>query len=294
MPTDTSDDPYAEPEAAIACYEGWSGMAVTVHDLGGALKGFLGPSRQWHASIACLAVKRATNNVPCDRWDTKSMRESIAAQPRGRVQICHAGFVEVVVPVLRAGRLELVLFAGQRSAGRGLRALRDPASTPAGSRSGLPTGSRRPREIGDEEAAIALEGLRQLGARLRAWLDETVEGASAARVPEPINRQQEILRFILSEHHRGIGLIDLANHLHLSIHRAAHVVRHACGRTFVDLLTEARLRSACAMLAHTELPVPEVASRSGFGDADHFHRVFRRRMGTTPGRFRKAPVVQQP
>lgn len=277
----TAGDPYLEPEEAIRCYESWSGMAVTVHDLAGALKAYLGPTRQVHASETCVAVKRATNNAPCIRWDTDQLRATLTVEPRGRVHVCHAGLVEMVAPVMRGGALELVLFAGQRSPAPGLRALRDPGL------GGFPIDPIRLAEIGDDEAAHALEGLRQLGSRLRVWLDETLGGLASGRMPAPTDRNQAILRFIHDEHHRGIGLADLARHLDLSVHRAAHVVKAACGRTFIALLTEARLRSACAMLTHTDLPVPEVAQRSGFGDADHFHRVFRRRMQTTPGRFRR-------
>nr|MBA3845626.1 helix-turn-helix transcriptional regulator [Planctomycetota bacterium] len=147
------------------------------------------------------------------------------------------------------------------------------------------------RPIDRDEAQQALEGLRQLGARLRQWLDEVLGARADQRLPAPSDRRQSIHGFIAGEHRRGIGLADLARHLGLSPNRAAHVVRALCGRTFVQLLTEARLRTACTLLARTDLNVGDVATRSGFGDADHFHRVFRRSLMTTPAAYRRQPPV---
>lgn len=278
------DDRYDEIEAAIGCYERWSGLAVTVHDLVGELRPYLAPTRQWHGTERCQAVKHSPHGGKCLAWDAGRVRSDLAADGNGRVQICHAGFVELVAPVRRGDRLELVLFAGQRSAAPGLRAMRDDQPPTV-----LPGVSPRPAAIDQRAATHALEGLRQLGARLRLWLDEVLGQAEPTRLPAPSDRRQAIHGFIRGEHQHGVGLADLARHLGLSAHRTAHVVRATCGRTFVDLLTEARLRTACALLIHTDLVVGDVARRSGFGDTDHFHRVFRRRLRTTPAAYRRRP-----
>jgi AraC-like DNA-binding protein len=278
------DDPYAEPEAAIACYERWSALSVAVHDLGRALAPHLGPDRQWHTGALCALMKNGAHGARCLTWDDHGLHPRVGAHPRGLVRRCHAGLVELVAPVLRRDRLELVLFAGQRSAGDDL-ALdeQDPERTP------WPSRTRLPAALGAEEATHALEGLRQLGARLARWIDEHGEAARGrADRPAHAARGLAIRAFIQHEHRHAIGLIDLASHLGLSLHRAAHVVRAECGSTFVALLTEARLRSACALLRHSRLTIAEVARECGFGDSDHFHRVFRRRRGTTPARFREA------
>jgi AraC-like DNA-binding protein len=36
----------------------------------------------------------------------------------------------------------------------------------------------------------------------------------------------------------------------------------------------------------TDLPLSEVALRSGFADVSHFSKLFRKRMGQSPGKFR--------
>ena len=283
-------DPYLEPELAISCFESWTTLTVVVHDLGGALGPYLAPNRQWHVAAWCSAVKRSEHGHKCMNFDVERIRSELPSLPRGRIQMCHAGLVEVVVPVMRQGKLELILFAGQRSASADLRPVLDTALEGAGTL----RMSLRPPAMSQAEAQLALEGLRQLGARLKAWLDDTLGSESLERLAEPKSRKHRILRFVMERHHQPIGLGDLAEVLGLSLHRTAHVVKGTFGRTFVQLLTESRLRSACALLQHTELTVPEVAKRSGFGDPDHFHRIFRRDLKTTPGRFRDQPVSEGP
>ncbi len=272
-------DPLAEPEAAIDCYEKWSGFNVVVHDISGLLGASLSLERASHTGTLCHAIK-ATQAARCVRWESEQLRPSIGADPAGRIRVCHAGLAELVVPVVHADRLALVLFAGQRLPDPDLVAERDVLHTTLAARVRLPT------VLAAAEAAHALEGLRQLACRLRLWLDEHA-GASEASIA-PGSRALAIHRFIASEHRRPLGLAHLARHLDLSLHRTAHVVRSVCGRTFVQLVTEARLRSASALLGHTDMSIADIAGKCGFGDTDHFHRVFRQTYGTTPRRYRLA------
>ena len=52
-------------------------------------------------------------------------------------------------------------------------------------------------------------------------------------------------------------------------------------------LIRLRLSHAEALLAGTDLPMTEVAERSGFDDSNYFSRVFRRNRGCSPREYRK-------
>jgi AraC-like DNA-binding protein len=58
------------------------------------------------------------------------------------------------------------------------------------------------------------------------------------------------------------------------------------GVTPGDYLAGVRVRHACALLAHTELPIAEVAAQSGFTDPFYFSRHFSRETGLSPRHFR--------
>jgi len=69
--------------------------------------------------------------------------------------------------------------------------------------------------------------------------------------------------------------------------RAGHAVREACGASFIELLAETRLKTAAGLLRYSNLPVVDVAERSGFGDLSHFHQAFRKRYRMTPHKYRR-------
>jgi AraC-like DNA-binding protein len=66
--------------------------------------------------------------------------------------------------------------------------------------------------------------------------------------------------------------------------------RHG-GTSFHRTVEDLRLARARALLrADPALPLAEVAHRCGWADAGHFIKVFRRRCGLTPGRWRATPA----
>ncbi|WP_030764968.1 AraC family transcriptional regulator [Streptomyces sp. NRRL F-2664] len=80
---------------------------------------------------------------------------------------------------------------------------------------------------------------------------------------------------------------ECAERLGVTPGHLTRTVRAATGRSPGRLLSEARVCQAQRLLAHTELPVRQVAARVGFSDPAYFCRFFRRETGTSPGEFRK-------
>ncbi|MFE7182612.1 helix-turn-helix transcriptional regulator [Streptomyces erythrochromogenes] len=80
---------------------------------------------------------------------------------------------------------------------------------------------------------------------------------------------------------------ECAQELGVTPGHLTRTVRAATGRTPGRLLNEARAYRAQRLLAHTGLPVRQVAARVGFTDPAYFCRFFRRETGTSPGEFRK-------
>jgi transcriptional regulator GlxA family with amidase domain len=61
------------------------------------------------------------------------------------------------------------------------------------------------------------------------------------------------------------------------------------GKSPSDCYQSMRLEQATLLLTRTELTVAAIAVSTGFCDASHFARVFRRRRGMTPAKARRAP-----
>ncbi len=285
---------YEVPEKAVAAFEKATGLRVCFHDVGQTLGPFLPPERFTHNNPFCSAVKAGWMQA-CTAFDGRLTHRELAARPEGRVQICHAGLVEWVVPLRFSGVIEGVLFAGQRRAGRGLStAARDPAPALEPAPWKDPHGVLR--LVDDAEAEWLLELARQLAARLQHWRGELAaprrtrparDGGGVFDLSDLATRRSLIHAFIHREHCRAPTLQDLARHLHLSESRAGHAIKEACGAPFVKLLSAARLRTAAGLLRHSNLSVLDIAGRSGFNDVSHFHHEFRKQFGTTPHRYRR-------
>lgn len=77
--------------------------------------------------------------------------------------------------------------------------------------------------------------------------------------------------------------------------QAAHISKRACFRLFRDKLhmtpleyiRSYRLQKACQMLAHSEVPVTQVAGLCGLGSSSYFGKVFRETFGCTPREYRR-------
>ena len=283
------------PQTAIRAFEMVTKLSVSVHEYTGSLWGFLPPERFLHGNPACVAAKSIRLDS-CIRFDVLQTEKALAHQSQGRVHVCHAGLVEWVVPTFLEGQIQRVFFAGQRRPGLHLSCDRskelDVDPLWAGHLEAL-------QPVDDDEAAWILESLRQLAARLEQWrLDPP---SAVLEEQQPVNhasgnrrllsrhlvpRQHFIHHYIQAHHSKPIALIDLARQMHLSEDRTGHAVKQACGESFIELLIQARLRTAAGLLRHTDMSVSQVALASGFGNLSHFHSVFRRRMNTTPHRYR--------
>lgn len=278
------------PELAITAFERLSGLTVTVHDLDGRLSPYLPAGRFHHHAPLCAIVKTGAFGHACIDFSVTQLRPQIVKQRAGRVQVCHAGLVEWVVPVFHPSGDDIrwLFFAGQRTAGRLKQVTRD--ARPPTPRQ-WPASAKVPPPVDDDEAAAILESLRQMAARLVTWMTQIDEHGPSRETGAPptdlAGRRAWILQFIRTSHQHPIRLADVASKLGLSEDRAGHLVREACGRTFVSLLNEARVRTAAALLRHSDLPVAQVALRAGWGDVSRFHRVFRVHTGTTPLKYRR-------
>lgn len=60
------------------------------------------------------------------------------------------------------------------------------------------------------------------------------------------------------------------------------------GMSAINYLIDLRLRIALLMLTNTELPVSEIAERTGFSDSTHFERLFKKKYGKRPNEIRKS------
>ena len=136
----------------------------------------------------------------------------------------------------------------------------------------------------DPADILAAEGyaLAAIAMLCRAWTgDRSVADASSARM-------QAVLVMIDTMEQRyteSLRLDDLAAGSGLGSSSACRLFRSVTGVTPMEHLRQVRIRHA-GLLIRSGLPLADVAARTGFCDAAHLARVFRRLSGETPGAWR--------
>ena len=94
-------------------------------------------------------------------------------------------------------------------------------------------------------------------------------------------------RYLEDHAFEKVRVADVAAAAALSESRALHLFREVTGQSVVDYLTDIRLNFALDQMKYTASTLEEIAENTGFGTYTYFHRVFRRKIGVSPGAYRK-------
>ena len=93
---------------------------------------------------------------------------------------------------------------------------------------------------------------------------------------------------ILSQLDRAIALRDIAERLNVSHNHFLKAFKNTIGVPPHRWILYQRLCLSLRLLAQDGLTLAEIAAECGFSDQSHFHRIFLRNMGTTPGQWRRS------
>jgi len=94
--------------------------------------------------------------------------------------------------------------------------------------------------------------------------------------------------FISENCTRNIRLQELAELTRMSQSHFSHSFKASTGLAPHEWQMRTRLEKAKELLSLDTLPLTEIAAETGFSDQAHFTKVFRKHLGTTPARWRKA------
>lgn len=81
---------------------------------------------------------------------------------------------------------------------------------------------------------------------------------------------------------------EVARNAGISPSQLAHLLKERTGRTFTELVREARIAKACGLLVDTEWTLAAIAADCGFCDQSYFSHVFQDFKKMTPGQYRDA------
>ncbi|PTL40011.1 response regulator transcription factor [Alkalicoccus saliphilus] len=83
------------------------------------------------------------------------------------------------------------------------------------------------------------------------------------------------------------SLKDIAGEVHLNPSYFSVLFKEHTGMTFSDFVTRRRMQEARNLLLTTDLPVADIAEKTGYQTAKYFIQIFKELEGKTPSRYRK-------
>ncbi len=105
--------------------------------------------------------------------------------------------------------------------------------------------------------------------------------------PAYLLRFRPVFQLVEQRFGEALTLTDLAGAVHLHPAYFSACFKRAAGVGPHEYVSRYRLERARDLLVASDMPLHEVARRTGFYDAAHLIRVFRRFQGTSPGRYRR-------
>jgi AraC family transcriptional regulator len=107
--------------------------------------------------------------------------------------------------------------------------------------------------------------------------------------PHKLRKAIALIDHHLSDEEEGrVALRPVARAVRMSYFHFSRAFKQSMGMTATNYIAERRIERAKKMLEETELPISEIALRSGFSSQSHFTTAFRRLAGATPKAFRAA------
>ena len=96
----------------------------------------------------------------------------------------------------------------------------------------------------------------------------------------------ELIGYIDAHCTEAITLDTLADYTHYSVSYITRIFRRYTGETLVQYLTDKRILSAKQLLGE-DIPLSEIAERTGFQDYSYFYKCFLKSEGIKPSEFRR-------
>ena len=100
-------------------------------------------------------------------------------------------------------------------------------------------------------------------------------------------RYLEMLNYIQANY-QTVTLKDMADEFHLSEPYISKYIKDKSGKTFGDLVTNAKMKKAKTLLRNSNMTVEAIAYASGYQNVEHFDRQFKKIYQLTPLEYRNS------
>jgi 2-isopropylmalate synthase len=131
--------------------------------------------------------------------------------------------------------------------------------------------------------------------------DEDIIRASISALIVAVNRLLDVKKIgevqdermiamqnFIQANYQTVTLSDMAAEFHLSEPYISKYIKEKSGKTFGDLVVQARMKKARTLLRNSNMTVENVAYAAGYQNVEHFNRQFRKKYNMTPVEYRNS------
>lgn len=259
------------------------GLSVTVHPL--EEETLITFSRLMrfniHDNSYCTYIKSTPEGHARCLAQQKRVLEKCKSEKESFCGICHAGVFEHVYPIYNGktiiGFISIGGYADENGKSRCVRtAERLGYSKEALSRhyAALPPPDRNKERL--DTLVLPLCSMLELA--YKNQIDQPKEDTLVTKV----------CRYVKQNYAFDLTTEDICKEFFCSRSHFSHMFKKTMSKSFSEYLTEVRLDHAKRLLKYSNLRITEISFSVGFNDANYFSNVFKKKMGISPGAYRKA------
>lgn len=97
---------------------------------------------------------------------------------------------------------------------------------------------------------------------------------------------QSVLSYIEDHYSEKIQISEPSEIIHVCDDRLIRLFKEVIGETPIEYIMNLRIEAAIKLLSSTDLSIADIAYQTGFGSATYMTRVFKKKLNTTPGKYR--------
>lgn len=102
-----------------------------------------------------------------------------------------------------------------------------------------------------------------------------------------LERINKVYAYVIANYTQEVHLDEVAHLANMTETAFCRYFKKTTQKTFVELVTEFRIKHACQLLRNTAKPMVEICFESGFGNLSHFNKQFKEWMKMPPLQYRK-------
>jgi AraC-like DNA-binding protein len=222
----------------------------------------------------------------CARADRENI-EKAAASKKSVIYECHAGLIDIIVPLFVNGQYIGCLTTGQilkqKPTKKSFREFLNKVKT-------LKLNEEQLREYYFKTVVMSERQIEAMVELMSLVGNYILESENKLLFLESINERKKVLaarQFIEQNYKKKLTVDNIANSVFLSESHFGHIFKHEVGISPINYLNRFRIDKAKELLRNTKSSITDIAYSVGFNSLPHFNRIFKEMEGVSPGYCRK-------